>query len=107
MVVPPAGSVRMPSVAPSRSIAAKISSSETAAAEPPRLRTASRTRLPSPGAPIASECAAVAGDRRRDRRAAGCLGDVDLRVSRLGEADLLQLDQPLVDARGEGAAGGG
>ena len=61
IVVPPAGSVRIPSVRPSRSIASKISGSEAVAAQPPRVRTASITRLPSPGAPIAIECAAVSG----------------------------------------------
>ena len=70
IVVPPAGSVRMPSVAPSRSIASKISASVAVAAEPPRERTASITRAPSPGAPIASECAAVSRRLRLDLAAA-------------------------------------
>ena len=53
--------MRIPSVAPRRSIASKISVSFAVAAEPPREVTASITSGPSPGAPIASEWAAVCG----------------------------------------------
>ena len=115
-VVPPAGSVSTPSVAASSSIAVMISPSGTAAAEPPRLRTASTTSGPSPGAPIASDWASVSGTwwtiSAASSAIAVAIGEQPLgwpmwilvcAVSR--EADRLELVEALVHARGERPAG--
>ena len=115
-MVPPAGSVRMPSVAPSRSIASKISGSvggrRRAAAAADRVDdqravagSADRQRVGGGVRGLRLDLAALE-DRGGDRVAAARLGDVDLRPRGLGEADHLELVQPLVDARGERAAGG-
>ena len=54
-VVPPAGSVKMPSVAASSSMALRISSSLTIAPLPPVSLTTFTTWNPSAGVPIASD----------------------------------------------------
>ena len=60
-VVPPAGSVKMPSVDASSSIAESSSSSVTISPQPPVARSVSSTWNPSAGLPIAIDLAIVSG----------------------------------------------
>ena len=60
-VVPPAGSVKMPSVRASRAMASRISASVARAPVPPLPRTVWSTWCPSAGLPMAIDFAMVAG----------------------------------------------
>ena len=61
IVVPPAGSVKMPSVSASRWMPSRISSSVTISAQPPVSFSTSITWKPSAGLPMAIDLAMVSG----------------------------------------------
>ena len=115
-VVPPAGSVKMPSVWAISWTASRISLSVAIAPDPPLARTALSTWNPSAGLPIAIERAIVFGftgsgnsrssfERVDDRRAAGRLRGMDRRQIAFDEPDFAKLAEPARDARQQRAAG--
>ncbi len=107
MVTPPAVSAKMPSVRASSPMPSMISSSVTAAHEPPERRMVSRAYQPSAGLPMASDLAIVRGltgpdgvgaaeEGRGHGRAALGLGARHPHGGLLGqEAHLAQLGEPL------------